>query len=63
MNKKRIVVVCPGRVSYTRGTSNYLSNPLPEMDEYIKTFDTKRAAENLIKISELDKTTFRAKPI
>ena len=61
MNKKRVVVVCPGRGSYTREPSNYLSNSLPEMDEFIKTFDSKRAARNLIKISELDKTTFRAK--
>ena len=61
MDRKRVVVVCPGRGSYTRETSNYLSNSLPEMDEFIKTFDSRRAAENLIKISELDKTTFRAK--
>ena len=57
MDRKRVVVVCPGRGSYTRETSNYLSNSLPEMDEFIKTFDSRRAAENLIKISELDKTT------
>ena len=61
MNRKRVVVVCPGRGSYTRETSNYLSNPLADMDEYIKIFDRKRADEHLIKISELDKTTFRAK--
>ena len=61
MNRKRVVVVCPGRGSYTRETSNYLSNPLADMDEYIKIFDRKRADEDLIKISELDKTTFRAK--
>ena len=36
MNRKRVVVVCPGRGSYTRETSNYLSNPLADMDEYIK---------------------------
>ena len=52
MNKKRVVLVCPGRGSYTRETSNYLSNPLPKMDEYIKIFDSKRADENLIKISQ-----------
>ena len=54
MNRKRVVVVCPGRGSYTRETSNYLSNPLADMDEYIKIFDRKRADEHLIKISELD---------
>ena len=31
------------------------------MDEYVKILDSKRADENLLKISELDKTTFRAK--
>ena len=39
MDRKRVVVVCPGRGSYTRETSNYLSNSLPEMDEFIKTFE------------------------
>ena len=61
MNRKRAVVVCPGRGSYTRETSKYLDNSLPEMDEYIKIFDSKRADENLLKISDLDKTTFRTK--
>ena len=61
MNRKRAVVICPGRGSYTRETSNYLSSISPEMDEYIKIFDSRRVAENLIKISELDKTKFRTK--
>ena len=61
MAKKRVIVVCPGRGSYTRETSNYLSGLKPDISSHIISFDKKRESENLTKISELDKNTFRSK--
>ena len=61
MAKKRVVVVCPGRGSYTRETSNYLSGLKPDISNHIISFDKKRESENLTKISELDKNNFRSK--
>ena len=61
MAKKRVVVVCPGRGSYTRETSNYLSGLKPDISNHIINFDKKRESENLTKISELDKNNFRSK--
>jgi len=61
MAKKRVVVVCPGRGSYTRETSNYLSDLKPDINNHIINFDKKREAESLTKISELDKNNFRSK--
>ena len=61
MAKKRVIVVCPGRGSYTRETSNYLSGLKPDISNHIINFDKKRESENLTKISELDKNNFRSK--
>jgi len=61
MAKKRVVVICPGRGSYTRETSNYLSDLSSETSNYLEGFDNKRVALNLSKISALDKDAFRAK--
>ena len=61
MAKKRVVVVCPGRGSYTRETSSYLSDLKPDISNHINNFDKKRKAENFTKISELDKINFRSK--
>ena len=61
MAKKRVIVVCPGRGSYTRETSNYLSGLKPDISSHIISFDKKRESENLTKISELDKNNFRSK--
>ena len=61
MAKKRVIVVCPGRGSYTRETSNYLSGLKPDISNHIISFDKKRESENLTKISELDKKNFRSK--
>ena len=61
MAKKRVIVVCPGRGSYTRETSNYLSGLKPDISNHIISFDKKRKSENLTKISELDKKNFRSK--
>ena len=61
MAKKRVVVICPGRGSYARETSNYLSHLSSETSNYLEGFDNKRVALNLSKISALDKDNFRAK--
>ena len=61
MHKKRVVIICPGRGSYTRDTSNYLRDLSPEINKQLIGFDKKRVAENLPKISDLDKNNFRTK--
>tara|TARA_Y100001970_G_C14132595_1_gene802547 strand:- start:335 stop:1348 length:1014 start_codon:yes stop_codon:yes gene_type:complete len=61
MAKKRAVVVCPGRGSYTRETSNYLNDLKPDIKKHIISFDRKREAHNITKISELDNNIFRTK--
>jgi len=61
MTKKRVVVICPGRGSYTRETSNYLSDLSSEVSNHLKDIDNKRVAKNLPKISALDKENFRMK--
>ena len=42
MNKKRVVIICPGRGSYTRETSGYLENSSSYLTEYLSDFDKKR---------------------
>ena len=61
MRKKRIVVVCPGRGSYTRETSNYLENVDSNLRAIIEEQDKIRSAKKLKSVFELDKTIFRAK--
>ena len=39
MNKKRAIVVCPGRGSYTRETKGYLSDFGGPAEEHIKWMD------------------------
>ena len=41
MVKKRAVVVCPGRGSYTRDTSNYLNGLKSDIKNHIISFDKK----------------------
>jgi len=61
MAKKRAIVVCPGRGSYTRDTSNYLNGLTSDIKNHINSFDKKREDQSLTKISELDNNIFRAK--
>ena len=61
MRKKRIVVVCPGRGSYTRKTSNYLENADSNLRSMIEEQDKIRSTKNLKSVFELDKAIFRAK--
>ena len=42
MGKQRIVIICPGRGSYTRETSNYFSNEDKESISFINWIDDKR---------------------
>ena len=61
MRKKRIVVVCPGRGSYTRETSNYLENVDSNLRAMIEEQDKIRSAKKFKSIFELDKNSFRSK--
>jgi len=61
MNKKRAIVVCPGRGSYTRETKGYLSDFGGPAEEHIKWMDDKRLNENYESLTKLDSTPFRSK--
>ena len=61
MRKKRIVVVCPGRGSYSRENSNYLEGIDLNLRAMIKEHDKIRSIKNLKNVFELDKTAFRSK--
>src|SRR3712207_3946000 len=51
MPKKRILVICPGRGSYTKDTLGYLRNSQwPELAE----LDRRRKAEGLPSLTQLD---------
>ena len=54
MKKKRIVVVCPGRGSYTKETLHYLNKNGEHVREFIQDIDQRRAGINEPTISELD---------
>ena len=61
MTKKRIVVICPGRGSYSRETSNYLVDSDSNLTSLIRSHDKVRLSEGLLGVSELDSGTFRTK--
>ncbi len=61
MNKQRIVVVCPGRGSYTRESNGYLKNLKNNMSSYLTLFNNKRKRDGSIGITELDSTDFKSK--
>ena len=61
MGKKRIVVICPGRGSYTRETSGYLKNYGTPAKDQINFMDEKRSTVGLPTISELDSQSFKTK--
>ena len=54
MKRKRIVVICPGRGSYTKETLNYLDKYKKAHHEYIDFLDQKRKALGEPTLSELD---------
>ena len=61
MAKERIVVVCPGRGSYTRNTSNYLKTKIVHADKQIAWMDKQRKKLGLPTLTELDSKQFKSK--
>ena len=61
MAKKRIVVICPGRGTYTRETSGYLKPYGVTAQPQIEWIDKQRKNAGLQTISELDASTFKSK--
>jgi len=53
--KKRIVVVCPGRGSYTKETLGYLNKYQSKFSHFIAELDQEKSKLNELTISELDK--------
>jgi len=54
MSKKRIVVVCPGRGTYTKETLGYLQKYGKHVNEFISDIDQRRQKLNELSISEMD---------
>ena len=54
MKKERVVVVCPGRGTYTKETLGYLKKFRPELNEFLNVLDEKRAALGMPTLSALD---------
>ncbi len=61
MAKERIVVICPGRGTYTRETTRYLSVYGFSAKDQIAWMDTQRKNATLPTLSELDFSPFKAK--
>ncbi len=61
MPKQRIVVICPGRGTYTRETSGYLKTHGTPAQDQIKWMDAQRKSAGLPKLTELDTQPFKAK--
>lgn len=55
--KERLVVICPGRGSYTKETLGYLKKFRPRIDDFIQDIDARRAQRGEPTISELDNAT------
>ena len=53
--KKRIVVVCPGRGSYTKETHGYMNRYRPRFEDFIGAIDDRRASLGEITVSDLDR--------
>ena len=61
MNKKRIIIVCPGRGSYTRESSGYLKKYGKLISEHVMWMDKMRERENLLSLTLLDDKPFQSK--
>ena len=61
MAKERIVVICPGRGTYTRETSGYLVSFGESAKSHISYMDEKRRLAGEPTISDLDAMPFRTK--
>jgi len=61
MGKERIVVICPGRGTYSRETSGYLKIHGTTAQSQITWMDEHRKNEGLLTLSELDSQPFKTK--
>ncbi len=61
MTKERIVVICPGRGTYTRETSGYLKNFGRSAQDQITWMDGQRKSAGLPELTDLDTQQFKAK--
>ncbi|MAV70471.1 MAG: hypothetical protein CMG04_06920 [Candidatus Marinimicrobia bacterium] len=61
MNKKRIIVVCPGRGSYTKETIGYIKNETNLIKKQINFIDQKRRELKEPTATKLDRTPFDKK--
>ena len=57
MNRKRIVIICPGRGSYTRDTQGYLNEYKEPHIDKINYMDKQRLKAGLTSLTDLDTTT------
>ena len=61
MSKKRIVVICPGRGTYTRETIKYLRDCNKDSASMIKWMDKERKSKNKPSLTNLDSMQFKSK--
>ncbi|MBT6982196.1 MAG: ACP S-malonyltransferase, partial [Candidatus Marinimicrobia bacterium] len=61
MTKERIVIICPGRGTYTRDTSGYLATFGASAKNQIANMDDQRKLVGNSTLTELDSKPFRAK--
>lgn len=59
--KKRLVIICPGRGSYTRETSGYLAVSSKLAKDYISWIDDQRKSVKMSTLTDLDTQPFKAK--
>ena len=61
MNKQRVVVVCPGRGSYSRDSGGYFNNHDNRISSHLSLIDNKRIKHNQLGVIELDSMSFKSK--
>jgi len=61
MNRQRVVVVCPGRGSYSRETTGYINNYKNNISSYLSSFDKRRKEDGRLGIAGLDSMNFKSK--
>tara|TARA_B100001758_G_scaffold246037_1_gene260263 strand:+ start:788 stop:1804 length:1017 start_codon:yes stop_codon:yes gene_type:complete len=61
VNKQRIVVVCPGRGSYSRDTNGYFNNHDNKASSHLSVINNKRIKDGQLGIIELDSMSFKSK--
>ena len=60
MNRERIVIICPGRGSYTRDTQGYLNKYIQSSSNKIQYMDDERNNAGLPTLTEIDSQKFKA---